>query len=181
MRGTIKGLMPDYEKRGNYLLTLSLIGADAQALENLKGKELLINISEWKEPRSRNANSYFHLLVNKLAKVVQPPVSENYMKNLLISQYGQQLMLPDSDYPATIKTNVAEELMMEMSEPHCKRIRVKNEEEGVFWYMIYRGSHTYNTKEMSILIDGTVEECKHWGIETITPNELERLKQSWKQ
>lgn len=181
MRGTIKGLMPDYEKRGNYLLTLSLTGTDAETLEEYRDKILNIKISEWREPRSRNANSYFHVLVNKLAKVVNPPVSENYMKNLMIIQYGQPMMLPDSDYPATVKTNVSEDLMMEMPEPHCKRIRVKNEEDNVYWYMLYRGSHTYNTKEMSVLIDGTVEECKRWGIETLTPNELERLKQSWKQ
>lgn len=32
---------------------------------------------------------------------------------------------------------------------------------------------------MSQLIDGTVEEAKALGIETLTPAELERMKNAW--
>ena len=46
-------------------------------------------------------------------------------------------------------------------------------------YYVMRGSHTYDTKEMSRLIDGTVSEAKELGIETMTPNEIERMKQQW--
>ena len=55
-------------------------------------------------------------------------------------------------------------------------IAVKEVEEGAYWYRLYRGTHTYDSKEMAMLIDGTIEECKEQGIETMTPNELERLK-----
>jgi hypothetical protein len=41
------------------------------------------------------------------------------------------------------------------------------------------GSSTYNTKEMSVLIDGVVSECKELGIETMTPDELAGLKNEW--
>ena len=37
-----------------------------------------------------------------------------------------------------------------------------------------------NTKEMSKLIDGIVEEAKTLDIETMTPNELQILKEEWK-
>ena len=47
-------------------------------------------------------------------------------------------------------------------------------------YLLLRGSHTYNTEEMSILIDGTVQDAKEQGIETATPDELERMKQQWR-
>jgi hypothetical protein len=43
-----------------------------------------------------------------------------------------------------------------------------------------RGSHTYDTKEMSRLIDGVVEAAKELGIETLTPEQLERMKAAWK-
>lgn len=42
-----------------------------------------------------------------------------------------------------------------------------------------RGSHTYNTAEMSKLIDGTVSEAKELGIETMTPDQIEEMKQKW--
>jgi hypothetical protein len=41
-------------------------------------------------------------------------------------------------------------------------------------YRIYRGSHTYDTREMSIFISGIVEECKEQGIDTDLP-ELKAL------
>ena len=47
-------------------------------------------------------------------------------------------------------------------------------------YMVYRGSSEYDTREMSVLIDGVVSECKDLDIETLTPVELMRLKENWK-
>ena len=43
-------------------------------------------------------------------------------------------------------------------------------------YILMRGSHQYNSKEMSVLIDGLVSECKEHNIETLTPEELARLR-----
>lgn len=42
-------------------------------------------------------------------------------------------------------------------------------------YRVIRGTHTYNTYEMSKLIDGTVSEAKELGIETITTTEIEEM------
>jgi hypothetical protein len=41
------------------------------------------------------------------------------------------------------------------------------------------GSSQYDSKQMATLIDGIVSECKELGIETMTPQELEGLKQTW--
>ena len=48
-------------------------------------------------------------------------------------------------------------------------------------YKIYKGSSEYDSREMAILIDGVISEAKEMGIETMTPQELERLKKSWNQ
>ena len=45
--------------------------------------------------------------------------------------------------------------------------------------LVMRGSHTYNTKEMSRLIEGTVQEAKALGIETATPEEIRRMEERW--
>ena len=47
-------------------------------------------------------------------------------------------------------------------------------------YIAVKCSHLYDSKEMSDLIDGTVEEAKSLGIETATPEEIERMKLLWK-
>lgn len=44
---------------------------------------------------------------------------------------------------------------------------------------LYYGSSTYDSAQMSRLIDNIVQDCKAQGIETMTPEELERLNDDW--
>ena len=47
-------------------------------------------------------------------------------------------------------------------------------------YLVYKQTHTLNTKEMSQLINGVVQECQDVGIETKPREEIESLLRSWK-
>jgi len=51
----------------------------------------------------------------------------------------------------------------------------KSGEEKGHAYIVIRGSHTYNSKEMSTLINGLVQECRQQDIETMTPAEIEQM------
>lgn len=136
------------------------------------GDELDITLDKHRKKRSRDANAYFHVLVDELRQALN--ISFTACKNHLITSYGQIEYIGDE--PATVKSNIPPEQMQEVETLHCKPIGVKNPEEGVYWYRVYRGSHTYNTKEMGTLIEGTVFECQAQGIETMTPAEIARLK-----
>ncbi|MBR2555092.1 MAG: hypothetical protein IKE94_09555 [Aeriscardovia sp.] len=160
MRGTIKGISGNHIWIETARTVILPIGSDVD-----------IDIKEHKDRRSLNANAYFHKLVDELRQKLR--ISFAACKNQLITSYGQIEYI--GDVPATIKTNIEPEKMREQETLHCMPISVADED-GVFWYRVYRGTHTYDTKEMSILIDGTIEECKAQGIETMTSNELERLK-----
>ena len=46
-------------------------------------------------------------------------------------------------------------------------------------YKVYKGSSEFDTREMSIFIDGIVSEAKGLGIQTMTPNEIAKLKSLW--
>jgi hypothetical protein len=133
-----------------------------------------------KKPRSLDSNAYFHVLVRKLAQAQSPPVSLARCKNMMIAAYGQ----PDEidGQPVIIKSNLPPTKMYEQEYLHtgCIKVTVENGHE-VFFYRVYRPSHTYNSKEMSKLIEGTVQECKDAGIETATPDELQRMAQLWAQ
>ncbi|WP_045091356.1 hypothetical protein, partial [Clostridium sp. FS41] len=48
-------------------------------------------------------------------------------------------------------------------------------------YIMLRGSSTYDTDEMSKLINGLVSECQEMGIETLPPQELERMMDIYDQ
>jgi hypothetical protein len=136
------------------------------------------DLKEHKERRSLDSNAYFHVLCDKLRQKLG--ISMSRCKNHLIADYGQIQYIDDT--PMIYKTNAPEEYMMELETMHTKLIKV-TEENGkeVYFYRIYRGSHTYNTAEMSKLIDGTVQECKQIGIETATPAELARMAALWER
>lgn len=137
------------------------------------------DIKEHREKRSLDANAYFHVLCDKLR--LKLGISMARCKNHLIADYGQIQYLPDGA-PMIYKTNAPEEYMAELETIHTKCVKV-TEENGkeVFFYRLYRGSHEYDTKEMSQLIDGTVQERKAVGIETATPDEIARMEALWEK
>ena len=130
-----------------------------------------------REKRSLDSNAYFHVLVGKIAD--QIGISTTRCKNELICQYGQQEFLDGRE--VIIKTNIDVDKMLEQEFLHCRpsKCKIENGIEVVF-YKVFRGSHTYDTKEMSILIDGTVQEAKELGIETLSPDKLRELMSKWK-
>ena len=141
-------------------------------------KGIMWDLSEHKERRKRSldSNAYFHVLCDKLRQKLG--ISMARCKNHLISDYGQILYLGDE--PMIYKTNAPEDYMMELETLHTKCVKVTTENgREVFFYRVYRGSHEYNTEEMSRLINGTVEECKAQGIETATPDEIARMQALW--
>ena len=49
----------------------------------------------------------------------------------------------------------------------------------VDFYKVYKGSSDYDTKEMSILIDGVVSDCKELKIPTLDDIKISQLKSNW--
>lgn len=145
-------------------------------------KDAVWDIEPHKERKGRslNANSYFHVLVQKLAQAQQPPVSLAKCKNMMIAAYGQPEYIDGQQ--AIIKSNVPAEKMQEIEYLHTALVKI-SEENGTecYFYRIYRGTHTYNNIEMQKLIEGVVQECKDAGIETATPAEVQKMIEVWGQ
>lgn len=123
-------------------------------------------ITKHREKRSLDANAYYWLLLGQIAdamKVYKEELHIDYLKH-----YGvrTQVMLP-------IKGNGYFKYydLDGIREVNKKRFYV---------YNVYKPSSEMNTKEMSKLIDGVVQEAKAIGIETMTPDELRILKEEWK-
>ena len=136
----------------------------------LIGKELDIQLKEHKEKRSLNANAYAWVLMQKIAEVIH---SDKW------SVYLQMLQLYSTSFTHII---VKEEAIPKLKEMYrtCVELGevVINGVRGIE-VQVYFGSSTFNTKEMSVFLDGIVRECKDLEIETYTPDMLERLKQQW--
>lgn len=156
-----------------------------QAYEELKGCEKLsLEIKKYRRKRSLDANAYHWVLVGKLAKVLG--MSNAEVHNMALRGYGQPeiyegkcvyMTIPDTD-DARLKVDNA----MDYHLSPTSQVREGND--GVMYrtYKLMRGSHTYNTEEMAMLIDGMVTLCKEAGIpdaEIATPDEKRILKERY--
>lgn len=146
-----------------------------------RGEDVRYDLKEIRPKRSRDANAYFHVLCGKLRFKHDPsgaPWSMARMKNHLISSYGQEQLIEGERM--VYKTNAPEEYMRELEYIHTKLLDIREENgKSVYFYQIYRGTHTYNSWEMSKLIEGTVEECKQVDIETLSSAEIKRITEAW--
>ena len=134
-----------------------------------KGKELSVEIKQHRVKRSLDSNSYLWVLLSKMATTLNTSKDELYLQ--LLQRYGQFTHI-------VVKPEVVSKVINEWKTVIELGEIVINGKVGV-QLQCYFGSHTYNSKEMSVLINGVVSECKELDIETISKNELERMKSAW--
>ena len=130
---------------------------------------------EKRNKRSLSANAYFHVLCQKIAEMTNQSLTE--VKNQMIAEYGQT----DTDLGTLILRDEIDWKKLPSIHLH-PTAATRTLDDGRLYrvYYIMRGSHTYDTKEMSKLIDGVVSEAKEVGVETLPPAELERMIGRWK-
>lgn len=130
-------------------------------------REKLYEIKEHKEKRSLNANAYLWVLVTKIADLMRTSKDEVYIE--MLKRYGQgEMVSVRSDIDVTGLFKYCEE-----------RGQSSLNGKEFTHYMVYRGSSEYDSREMAVLIDGVISECRDLDIETLPDWELERLKEDW--
>lgn len=175
-KGRILDVSRDW-KAGSTRVYLEIPGNHTEELDKLADKDISVSIRRYREKRSLDANAYYWVLAGKLAAAMK--ITNAAMHNILLRRYGAYeaidgkmvfLELPDTDE--------AEEKALEAEAYHIKPTSEIRTGDDVNYrtYIMLKGSHDYDTAEMSRLIDGTVEDCKACGIETATPDDLERMK-----
>lgn len=141
----------------------------AQALydELREAEKLSIKISKYRKKRSINANNYAWALINEIANVLRADKDEIYIK--MLSRYGQ---VEKISVVAEVNLKGFVKYFDEIGEGVVKGKRFKH-------YKVYKGSSEFDTREMSVFIDGVVDEAKRLGIQTETPEELAKMKSLW--
>ncbi len=154
-------------------ISLVLNTNDKDTIQKLKNEEKLnIELKKYRECRSNDANAYFHLLVNKLARHFN--ISDEDMKIKMNLDYGTIARFEDGRIKGCkVPTGT------NMKEIYRYSKWYKTDEEGNDCYVFYKETHTLDTKEMSQLINGVVQECQDVGIETKTKEEIESLLKEW--
>lgn len=143
-----------------------LLSEEFNKLQQLQ--EIDIELKEHKEKRSLNSNSYAWVLITKIADVLRANKEDVYLE--MLKRYGQSeivSVLSSIDITGYFKYY------------EVAGTSTLNNKEFTH-YKCFKGSSEYDTREMSILVDGIVSEAKLLNIEVLPPEELENLKNSWR-
>ncbi len=148
-----------------------MIGNSEQIIQWLfqQDRDKTFTIKEHKEKRSLNSNSYAWVLITKIADVLRTGKEEVYLT--MLKRYGQSEIV-------SVLSNINISGYFKYYE--VAGTSTLNGKEFTH-YKVFKGSSEYDTREMSILIDGIVSEAKELDIETLPPDEIEKLKNLWCQ
>lgn len=136
-------------------------------VDALFGKELSVNVDEYKEKRSRNANNYAWKLITGMGNKLRMSKEDVYL--MMLKRYGQSEMV---SVLASVPFGKFVKYFEEVGESELNSKLFKH-------YRVYQGSSEFDTKQMSIFIDGIVSEAKDLGIPTETPEQIARMKDLW--
>lgn len=127
-------------------------------------KEKKFDIKEHKQKRSLDQNSYAWHLITELANEMRLSKEDMYLK--MLKSYGQ-----------SEKVSIASEISPKGYFKYYEKIGTGYVKGKKFThYQIFKGSSEFNSKEMTIFIDGIIQECQQLGINTLTHDEIAKLK-----
>lgn len=155
---------------GKQRLTLDLGTDFREEFDRLKDMAVDVAIKKHRKRRSLDANAYFWVLCDRLATVTNQPKEDVYRHSIRDIGGNCEIVC--------------------VQERAAKKLRKGWEHNGLGWVtdtlpsklpgcvnvVLYYGSSTYDSVQMSRLIDNIIQDCKAVGIETITPAELARLE-----
>lgn len=160
---------------GKQILSLTLLDGDFRdKWDELKEKDLDLDLKKHRKKRSKNANDYLWVLCEEIAKNQGITKEEVYRKQ--IREVGVYEPLP-------------------VREDAIDRFDAAWRQKGIGWFteivddsfpgykkvFAYYGTSVYNTEEMSRVINAAVEDCRVLGIEVISPAELSLMMGAWNE
>lgn len=140
-------------------------------------KDYVVTIAPQKSRRTLDANAYYWQLCRKISRETKAPLVELHNRNLAhvgiawADGKGKKhwILQPDNDF------------WIKQDKIHfAPTDRTEDRKGNTYrWFYLLKPSHEMDKAEMSMLIDSIVEDAKSLGIETLTPDELARLKATW--
>lgn len=134
-----------------------------------------VEFEKFYEKRTNDANSYCWVLLTKLAEAVDEPKEIIYREQIRdIPQKPSRVLVKASDVEDEIKTWSKNGLGW-----YADIVGESTEHKGYVWIDRFKGSSQFNKKQMQMLIDNIIYECKEFDIETRTPEQIARLIDLW--
>lgn len=132
-----------------------------------------VEFKRHRKKRSLDANAYAWVLLDKLAAALSQKKEDLYVEYIKYVGVFKDFSLTEEE-AKTFRTAWS---MLGTGWP-TEQVDYTPDGDRVL-IRAYYGSSTYNTKQMTRLIDAIVEDCKELDIETLTPQELDAMKSKW--
>ena len=139
-----------------------------------KNKLYNLEVKEYRQKRSLDANAYAWVLIHKLAEAMKLSPVEVYREAIRnVGNNFTPMCVREQDVERFKKSWQSNGLgwpVMDLGPsqvPGCRNLAA------------YHGSSTYDTHQMSRLIDNLVQDCKALDIETLSEEKLSLLKEGW--
>lgn len=170
--GRFVGLAKDWAS-SEWRISLSINESGSiEAVSKLKSCDCLdIKLAKHREKRSKDANALLWVCITQLADALKLSKDEVYLQEL--KRYGKFV-------PITINKEAFETFKRSWRE-----VEVVGEFENYgitkLSLLCYLGSHTYNTKEFSRLLEGVISDIQDIGLQPPTSQDMRRSLEEWER
>lgn len=173
--GNLQDISIDYRTKKPKITLLLDTKENIPVLEEIKDEKLSIEIKKYRKARSLDANKYFWKLLQEICEKQNLDPIEDYKRRVKELGIFRQFKIMSQDVKTFEKiwTDRGIAWFCEIVDTeflYTTEFKIIN---------AYYGSSSYNTKQMSRLIDNLIQDCKAVGIETKTKEEIESLLQTW--
>lgn len=172
----MKGRLLDlaFGRDGKQRVTVELDEDFRESWDALHDGEVAVEIKKYRKRRSLDANAYAWVLIDRLAEKLRMPKLDVYRE--LIRNIG------GVSQTVCVQDKAVQDLISGWSHNGLGWFAetMPSKLAGCTNVVLYYGSSSYDSAQMSALLDLLIDDCKAQGIETTTPEELAKYKEEWK-
>lgn len=158
---------------GKYNITFELDEGNINEIDKISNlKKLRIVAKQYREKRSLTSNGYAWHLMQEIAESIHSTKDEVYLD--MIQRYSRAFthmivhpeVIPRLEEQYRVVIDLGE-VMVNGNKGHQVQV--------------YFGSSMFDTKEMSVFLDGIISECRDLGIDVIPQSDIDKLNAEWDQ
>lgn len=139
-----------------------------------ESRDYTLTVKEYRQKRSLDANSYCWVLLDKLAERLKIEKTEIYRSYIKEIGGNNRIVCCIDEAVDELREIWSSRGIGWVSDTLTSKL------DGCTNIVLYYGSSVYDTAQMSRLIDLVVQDCKTYGIETLPPEELNRMTEEWR-
>lgn len=142
-----------------------------------QGKALRLDLSVWRQRRSLSANAYLWVLCQRIAEKLGNGLSKEKVYQRQVKEVGcfEAVEIRKEAWPSLQRHWQRQGLGYQVE------LAGKDQKKGTVTALCYFGSSVYDSREMSLLLEAVIQECRNLGIETRPEEEIQAMLGEWEK